>query len=297
MTLAPGARLELNGQPLIVGGQLITNVTGGTLPIIVGGAAGNSFIVTGVNVNGLVLNAAPLTINGTLTRFDNVSFSGFAPEAIQLTVNSSGLLTHFPMNGLSFASQPTSGQYISATDTQPGGALLIIDVTGAVPADGSAFTLEAGGAEVNWLGNPGEANLAVTQTVAPVPAAAGTRLTYAIMVTNGGPIAAADVVLNEQVPLGATGVLTSTPQGSCTAGPIGVSCALGTIPAGRFGAGDGVVPHDVDRHAEHDGRGHEHDAGRGDCQQHPHDQRGHHSGGAGCRLAADQGRTRSTRSA
>ncbi len=78
LTLAPGARLELNGQPLIVGGQLITNATGGTLPIIVGGAAGNSFIVTGVNVNGLVLNAAPLTINGTLTRFDNVSFSGFA---------------------------------------------------------------------------------------------------------------------------------------------------------------------------------------------------------------------------
>ena len=29
LTLAPGARLELNGQPLIVGGQLITNVTGG----------------------------------------------------------------------------------------------------------------------------------------------------------------------------------------------------------------------------------------------------------------------------
>ena len=105
-------------------------------------------------------------------------------------------------------------------------------MTGAVPADGSAFTLEAGGAEVNWLGNPGEANLAVTQTVAPVPAAAGTRLTYTIMVTNGGPIAAANVVLNEQVPLGATGVLTSTPQGSCTAGPIGVSCALGAIPAG-----------------------------------------------------------------
>ena len=91
------------------------------------------------------------------------------------------------MNGLSFSSQPTSGQYVSATDTQPGGALLILDVTGAVPADGSAFTLETGGAEVNWLGNPGEANLAVTQTVAPVPAPAGTRLNYAITVTNGGP--------------------------------------------------------------------------------------------------------------
>ena len=36
LTLAPGARLELNGQPLIVGGQLITNVTEGALPMIVG---------------------------------------------------------------------------------------------------------------------------------------------------------------------------------------------------------------------------------------------------------------------
>ena len=136
LTLAPGSRLELNGQPLIVGGQLITNATTGTLPLIVGGA-GSSFIVTGVNVNGLVLNGAPLTINGApLTRFDNVSFSGFAPEAIQLTVNNPGLLTAFPMNGVSFASQPTSGHYISASDTQPGGALLVLDVTGAVPTPG-----------------------------------------------------------------------------------------------------------------------------------------------------------------
>ena len=39
-------------------------------------------------------------------------------------------------------------------------------------------------------------------------------------------------MLNAQVPLGATGLLTSTPQGACTPGPIGVSCALGTIASG-----------------------------------------------------------------
>ena len=43
---------------------------------------------------------------------------------------------------------------------------------------------------MNWLGNPGEANLAVTQSVAPVPAAAGTRLNYTMTVANGGPAAA-----------------------------------------------------------------------------------------------------------
>ena len=107
LTLAPGARLELNGQPLIVGGQFITERHRRHAAGHRRGRRRQLFIVTGVNVNGLVLNAAPLTINaGAFTRFDNVSFSGFAPEAIQLTVNNPGPVTHFPMNGLSFCAQP-----------------------------------------------------------------------------------------------------------------------------------------------------------------------------------------------
>ena len=231
LTLGPGARLELNGQPLIVGGQLITNVTAGALPVIVG-AADNLLLVAGVNVNGLVLNAAPLTINaGALTRFDNVSFSGFAPEAIQLTVNNPGLVTHFPMNGLSFSTQPTSGQYLRVNDTLPAGPALILDVIGAVPADGAAFTLTTGGAVVNWLGNPGEANLAVT----PDGGAGAGRGRHAADLRHhrhqrrsGG---AASVVLNPGVPFGATGVITS-PTGSCASGSGGLSCALGALAAG-----------------------------------------------------------------
>ena len=157
--------------------------------MIVGAAANSVFLATGVNVNGLVLNGAPLTINaGALTRFDNVSFSGFAPEAVQLTVNNPGLVTHFPMNGLSFSTSRPSGQYIRPTTRSTPAPPLILDVLGAVPADGiGVHRCTSGGAVVNWLANPGEANLAVTQTVAPVPAAAGTRLTYTITVTNGGP--------------------------------------------------------------------------------------------------------------
>ena len=72
----------------------------------------------------------------------------------------------------------------------------------------------------------------MTQTVTPVPALAGTRLNYQITVTNGGPAGAENVVLNPGVPLGATGVLTSTTQGSCVVGSGGLSCSLGSIPAG-----------------------------------------------------------------
>ncbi|HEU4891732.1 MAG TPA: FG-GAP-like repeat-containing protein [Vicinamibacterales bacterium] len=232
LTLTAGARLELNGQPLIVGGQLITNVAEGALPVIIGGAT-SSFLATGVNVNGLVLNGTPLTINaGALTRFDNVSFNGFAPDAVQLTVNNPGLVTHFPMNGLSFSNTPVTGLFVQANDTLGAGPTLILDILGAVPADGTAFTGTGGGAIVNWLANPGEANLAVTQTVSPVPSAAGTSLHYTITVTNGGPAGAVNVLLIPGVPLGATSVTTSATQGSCVSTSGGYRCALGNLSAG-----------------------------------------------------------------
>ncbi len=216
LTLAAGARLELNGQPLMVGGQLITNVTDGALPVILG-TANSSFVATGVNVNGLVLTGTPLTINaGALTRFDNVSFSGFAPDAVQLTVNNPGLVTHFPMNGVSFSNTPVTGLFVQASDTLDAGPTLILDILGAVPSDGTAFTGTSGGAIVNWIPKPGEANLAVTQTVTPVPSAAGTRLNYAITVTNGGPLPAAGVTLLPGVPPGASAVTASATQGACT---------------------------------------------------------------------------------
>ena len=193
----------------------------------------SSFLTTGVNVNGLVFNGAPLTINaGALTRFDNVSFSGFASDAVQLTVNNPGLVTHFPMNGLSFSSMPTTGLFVQANDTLDAGPTLILDILGAVPGDGSAFTATAGGAIVNWIPNAGEANLAVTQTVTPVPSAAGTRLNYAITVTNGGPLAANLVILNPGVPFGAIGATASATQGSCILGLGGWNCFFDTLPAG-----------------------------------------------------------------
>ena len=108
-----------------------------------------------MNVNGLVLNGAPLTINaGALTRFDNVSFGGFAPDAVQLTVSNPGLVTHFPMNGVSFSTTPTTGLFVQANDTLGAGPTLILDILGAVPADGSEFTGTSGGAIVNWIPNP-----------------------------------------------------------------------------------------------------------------------------------------------
>ena len=119
LTLGAGARLSLNGQSLIVGGQLASNVTTGAVPVIAGPAS--TFIVSGLAVNGLVIQAAPLTVNGgTLTQFDNVSFAGFAPEAIQLTINHPGLPASFTLLGISFSTNPTTGRLILANDTRGG---------------------------------------------------------------------------------------------------------------------------------------------------------------------------------
>ena len=231
LTLAAGGQLYLNGQSLIVGGQLASNVTSGAAPVIFGPAS--TFIVSGLAVNGLVLQGAPLTVNGgTLTQFDNVSFNAFAPEATQLTINHPGLPTSFTTLGLSFSTNPTTGRLILANDTADDANTLVLDVLGAVPADGSADTQTLGGAIVNWVFNPGEANLAVVQSVSPVPAVAGTPLTYTIRVTNGGPAAATGVTLNPGVPAGATGVIAIATQGTCALVAGAWSCALGTIPAG-----------------------------------------------------------------
>jgi uncharacterized repeat protein (TIGR01451 family) len=231
LTLAAGGQLYLNGQSLIVGGQLTSNVTTGAAPVISGPAS--TFIVSGLAVNRLVIQAAPLTVNGgTLTQFDNVSFNGFAPEAIQLTINHPGLPASFTMLGLSFSTNPTTGRLILANDTVANANTLVLDVMGAVPADGSTDTQTLGGAIVNWVFNPGEANLAVVQSVSPVPAVAGTPLTYTIRVSNGGPAAATGVTLNPGVPTGATGVVANATQGTCALTAGTWSCALGTIAAG-----------------------------------------------------------------
>ena len=173
LTLGPGARLSLNGQSLIVGGQLATNVTAGATPPVVSGPA-TSFIVAGVLVNGLVLENAPLTIDrqrgeAALSQFDNVRFGTFAPEAVQLTVNHPGLPTHFAIAGATSRPRRRPGRLLQVNDTNDGANALIVDVVRAVPADGAGGNQHR--PEVRWStgSRSGRRNLAVVQSVSPIP--------------------------------------------------------------------------------------------------------------------------------
>ncbi|HEX8844560.1 MAG TPA: PQQ-dependent sugar dehydrogenase [Pyrinomonadaceae bacterium] len=75
------------------------------------------------------------------------------------------------------------------------------------------------------------ADLAVTKTASPNPAAVGTNISYRISVTNNGPAAATNVNLTDTLPAGVTFVSASTTQGTCGGtGP--VNCSIGSLANG-----------------------------------------------------------------
>ena len=136
-----GDATELEVTSLVALGQLIT--TGQGTPVIRGG----SISVGGLNVNGLILDNAPLTsTGGTLTRFDNVTFQNFAGDAVQLTISHPGAAAGFTFAGLTFASLPTTGLLLDAIDsngTAP--ALSLVMQSNVPPATGASFTRTTGG--------------------------------------------------------------------------------------------------------------------------------------------------------
>ena len=182
-------------------------------------------------MNGLDLVNVTVTINGgALTRFDNVVFDMFAVSAVvdDLTINHSGTTATF--TGVSFLA-PATGHLVVAQDTQNNGVPLVVRFVNANQADGSAQTTTAGGASVTWNSTPGEANLAIT-TSTQGTLIAGAQLTYLLAVVNGGPSAAAGVVVTDALPAGVTFVSATGPGGPCgvTAGV--VTCNVGAMAAG-----------------------------------------------------------------
>ncbi|MCL5996886.1 MAG: hypothetical protein M1546_12645 [Chloroflexi bacterium] len=74
----------------------------------------------------------------------------------------------------------------------------------------------------------GNSDLFVIKTVTPTIGAVGLPLTYTIVVTNGGPDAATNVVLTDALAISVTLSSVTTTQGTCT-GTATVVCNLGTI--------------------------------------------------------------------
>src|SRR5262249_45052174 len=115
-------------------------------------SSGAGIQTAGLNVSGLVLNNTRLiSTGGALTQFDNVTFQNYAPTITPLTISHPGAATPFAFNGVKFLVTPTSGAYVNVTDSNQGdGQQLVINLVNSTPADGSAQTATAGGAQVNW---------------------------------------------------------------------------------------------------------------------------------------------------
>jgi hypothetical protein len=113
---------------------------------------GNTLTVSGLAANGLSLNNVLLVVTApsTISQFDNAAFSGYASTATQFTISNAGAATPFIFNNLVFSSVPTTGFYISATDTAPGdGNVFTINLVSPTPAGQTRFSV-AGGAVIHW---------------------------------------------------------------------------------------------------------------------------------------------------
>ena len=139
------------GSNVFVSGQLVKQVAGSA---VISGAA-QLFTASGAAISGLeFINAPVALLTGTVTQFDNITWSGFSPFITQLTVTRpAGTLT---FNNHVFATTPSTGFYLRADDTNPSdGQPLTINLVSPTPATPGSFVQIVGGAVVNWPTSPG----------------------------------------------------------------------------------------------------------------------------------------------
>jgi uncharacterized repeat protein (TIGR01451 family) len=77
----------------------------------------------------------------------------------------------------------------------------------------------------------GQADLSVTNSASPNPVTAGSNITYAQTVTNGGPASASTVTLTETLPANTTFVSLTGPAGWTCSSASPFTCTIGTLAA------------------------------------------------------------------
>ena len=212
---------------VVASGTLIVNNQTG---VAITSASSQSLSVGGVNVTtALTLNGTPLSIgNGSLAQFGLTTFTAMDPTVTQLTIAHDGASAPFSFSNLTFATTPTSGKYVQATNTNPALGQLTINLPNSTPNDGTAFTSVDANSKVNWQAAT-EPDLVVTVTPAPLSATVGQTINYAINVTNSGATSASNVNLAISYTPFNGGI--SVTGASCTGGAT-ITCSLGTIASG-----------------------------------------------------------------
>src|SRR5690606_18202581 len=127
--------------------------TAGVTPTAVRTLSGNgsTLFTTILNVSNFTFNNLLLNFSGsTVVTFDTVAFQGYAPTATPLTIAHPGAAAPLAFLDVSFSVVPTSGFYLSATDTNPtDGVPLVIDMLSPSPL-ASGGRVSTTNATVNW---------------------------------------------------------------------------------------------------------------------------------------------------
>jgi uncharacterized repeat protein (TIGR01451 family) len=119
----------------------------------------------------------------------------------------------------------------------PGAVSTTLSFTAAVSQNGNRYRAVFTNVWGTATSNPAlltvttKADLAVSMTATPGPVAPGGTTTYTATITNTGPASAANVVLAQTLPVGATFESAIPSQGTCGA-TANVTCQLGTLAAG-----------------------------------------------------------------
>ncbi|HEV7571145.1 MAG TPA: hypothetical protein VGQ21_06565 [Thermoanaerobaculia bacterium] len=208
--------------------------------------------------------SADLTINKTgpasANAGTNITYTVTLTNSGPSAATAVSLTDAVPANTTFVSESQTAGPTFSCSTPAAGGTGTITCTIGLFPVGSATFsiTLHIGAgvatgtvitntanvssttSDPNPSGNTPSANttvtaspnadLAITKTPAPGPYGTGQPLTYTIVVTNGGPSAAASVTVTDTLPAGTT-LVSSTPAGACSGSPV-VTCNAGTITNG-----------------------------------------------------------------
>ena len=122
--------------------------SGGVTALLFG--SGHTLEVTGgVDVDDLIVDRVDLVLSGgDWTRFDRVTFQGYAPTDDRLTLVHSGEQAVF--TELTFSDVPTTGRWIHATDTDGATTVAAVTIATSQPAYGLPRTTAVGGFVINW---------------------------------------------------------------------------------------------------------------------------------------------------
>ncbi|HEX8172891.1 MAG TPA: hypothetical protein VF824_20320 [Thermoanaerobaculia bacterium] len=185
-------------------------------------------------------NGGPDAAANTLLSFSisNGSITGVTSGS--LTCSGSGASA-----SCSAASLPTGSYNITVTAQAGSGVMTLTAGASSSTADPSTGNNTAS-AQTTITSTATSADLGVTLTDSPDPATSGTTVTYNVVLTNGGPDAAANAVLSFSISNGSITSVTSASL-TCNGSGASASCSAASLPTGSYNitvtaqAGSGVM--------------------------------------------------------